>query len=261
MNVAHWKPRFRAFAAHLQSPLTTFLRDVAMVRFVAQDEAEPEAVTGFSFFFRLVGDEIPPGLLLGFEFEPALLLGLLDRLQGGDGIILEEELKLPHVLTALEKKLASRFLLLLQQSIRETWGLTEPYDFELVPPPDWGEDVFFATAIFQLNVGPLDANFRVLIPQLRPEPIKNAQISEGLRSDEDENLADSLASTPVKISVQLSGVKIHPADLLHWKIGDVVSLGRPEDFPFTVLVEGMEKFIAAPGKFKSRKAFRILGDR
>lgn len=259
MNTAHWKTRFRAFAAHLQAPLTTLLRAPAAVRYIAYDEAEPENVDGFTFFFRLVGEKIAPGLLLGFEFEPALLLGILDRLQGGDGVDLEEDPYSTRALTGLEKWLASKFLLLLHGAIRETWGLAEPFDFELTEPLDWGEEVFFAAPVFQLGVGTLDGNFRILIPRLRPEPLKNSQISQTVRPDEEEeDASEALASTPVKISIQLSGSRILPQELMRWKVGDVVSLGRPEDFPFKVLVEGMEKFSAAPGKFKSRKAFRIL---
>ena len=124
---------------------------------------------------------------------------------------------------------------------------------------DWGGEVFLAAPVFQLNVGPLDGNFRILIPRLYPQPRRNSQISQSVRAEEDEeDAAEALASTPVKISVQLAGSRIRPQELMRWKVGDVVSLGRPEDFPFNVLVEGMEKFTAAPGRFKSRKAFRIL---
>ncbi|MBR0192314.1 MAG: FliM/FliN family flagellar motor switch protein [Thermoguttaceae bacterium] len=259
MNTVHWKTRFRAFAAQLQAPLTALLRGPAAVRYAAYDEAEPEKIAGFTFFFRLVGEKIAPGLVLGFEFEPALLLGVLDRLQGGDGVHLEEDSNSARPLTGLEKWLTSKFLLLLNDAIRQTWGLEEPFDFELTGPLDWGGEVFFAAPIFQLNVGPLDGNFRILIPRLHPQPMRNSQISRSVRAEEDEEDAtDALALTPVKISVQLAGSRIRPQDLLRWKVGDVVSLGRPEDFPFNVLVEGMEKFTAAPGRFKSRKAFRIL---
>ncbi len=71
-------------------------------------------------------------------------------------------------------------------------------------------------------------------------------------------IAEALRTSLVDVSVQMRGGTVGPRDLLDWHLGDVIHLNRNAETEFSVLVEGTEKFVAAPGKFGQRKVFRIL---
>ncbi len=253
---------FRAFSAWLQLPLSTLLHETAAVRFVGREVAQFAETTGPIFFFHLVGDDIPPETVWGIEFESELLWALLDKLQGGTGVS-EEICDADRRLTLLEKRLAERFLLLFQNAIRETWQLPEPFDFE--PIWEWEMTKTVSVAQFRLEAGAIGGTFRIMRPAVLRQRISAVGLNSGdllengTETEEDSTeIVNVVASAPVRVSVQLAGRKVLPQDLLRWRVGDMISLGRPEDFPFSVLVEGTEKFTASPGRYKSRKAFRIL---
>ena len=253
MNIEPEIRCFRAFSVSLQIPLSRLLRETAVMRWVEQKTIPFSSVSGPVFFFRLSGDGIPAGTVLGFEFEPLLFHALLDRIQGGNGEIDENSVR-PRPVTPLEKRLASRFLLLFQNAIRETWNLPEPFQFESLSAIDWDSERKFTVTEFQLDVGKLSGTIQLWRFASFRQKIQDFSDKE----DSEQNIADSLAETPIHVAVQLSGEKITPRDLMKWRENDLIFLGRPQDFPFSVLIEGVEKFTASPGKFKSRKAFRIL---
>lgn len=252
MNIEPEIRCFRAFGVSLQSPLSLLLHETTVMRWVEQKSVPFSCASGPIFFFHLTGKEIPSGTILGFEFESSLFYALLDRLQGGNGKFNVNSLK-SRPMTHLEKRLASRFLLLFQNAIRETWNLPEPFDFEPFSSAELEPERKFIVAEFQLDAGNLSGTIRLW--RLAPFRTKSDDLEN---ADSVRDVASSLAQTPVHIAVQLSGEKITPKELMKWRENDLISLGRPEDFPFSVLVEGVEKFTASPGKFKSRKAFRIL---
>jgi len=247
----------RAFGAWLQTPLTALLRETAAVRWVNQKRLSPTLVSGPAFFYQLSGEDIPPGSVIGFEFEPKLFFSLLDWLQGGEGTVEEEELSPDRPLTLLEKRLASRFLHLFHQAVLETGRISSPTEF--LPTAELSRPEFrnFTAAEFRLDAGTFGGTFR-LWRSYPHRQLDLGSLDEMADENDAQSMAEALAKTPVCVSVQLSGAKISPQGLLKWRVGDMIELGKPEDHPFTVLVEGMEKFTAAPGKFKSRKAFRIL---
>lgn len=248
---------FRALGAWLQAPLSTLLHETAAVRYLEQKTLPFPQRSRTAFFFHLAGDDVPAAAFLGFEFERTLFFALLDRLQGGDGMP-EEEADCSRPLTRLETRLAARFLLLFQNAIRETWNLPEPFDFEPVSGEELNPGRNVSALEFQLDFGNCGGKFRILRPMMLRRRVASLPVPDSEEVEAAFGIAESLADTPVRISVQLSGEKIRPQDLMRWRVGDVISLGRPEDFPFGVLIEGVEKFSAAPGRFKSRKAFRIL---
>ena len=69
---------------------------------------------------------------------------------------------------------------------------------------------------------------------------------------------EALAGTEIQVSVQLFGNIVHPSEILDWKIGDMIPLDMPAETPLRVLVQGIPKLEASPGKYKNRIAFRIL---
>lgn len=247
----------RAFGAWLQTPLTSLLRETAAVRWVDQKPLSPTLISGPAFFFLLSGEDIPPGSAVGFEFEPKLFFSLLDWLQGGDGTVEDGELLPNRTLTPLEKRLASRFLGIFQKALLETGKILSPTEFHPILELSRPEFRDFTAAQFRFDAGTFGGTFRIW-RSLPHRQLALGPTEESLDEHDAQSMAEALAETPVQVSVQLSGAKITPQDLLKWRVGDLIELGKPEDFPFTVLVEGMEKFTAAPGKFKSRKAFRIL---
>ncbi len=244
---------FRAFAARLQSQLATLLHEPVSVRCSDLKTVSFSSISEPVFFYHLMGEDVPADTILGFGFDAPLFGAFLDRLQGGDGTVETFSLAPSRMLTRFETRLASRFLLLFQGSLRQTWNFPEPYDFEPFSKDAWTYGKELASVEFLLDFGNSEGTFRVLRPASLPN-IKQVVTSQTSALSP----LSALCDTPISISVQLSGSRIRPRDLLSWNIGDVVSLGRSEDFPFSVQIEGMEKFSASPGRYQFRKAFKIL---
>ena len=60
-----------------------------------------------------------------------------------------------------------------------------------------------------------------------------------------------------ELKVSLASTRITTGDLVHLRVGDVITTEKDVRSPLLVTVEGIPKFRAAPGAYKAHKAIRI----
>ena len=177
------------------------------------------------------------------------------------------------VLTRIEKNLAERVSLLFSRALEERLS---PLG---IHPGSNGDAILPTNMVLELEYSVSFSASRgsfflwvpcVLAQELLEEmgetpdsPLPDVYFKPPWRDEETRqapllDVSESLKEAKIAVSVQLFGGKITPRELLEWETGDVVSLEKPADAPFEVLVESVPKFSAAPGRVKNRKAFKIL---
>lgn len=74
----------------------------------------------------------------------------------------------------------------------------------------------------------------------------------------DRRVAAHIPKVSVELRAELAKSSISFADILGWKVGDIINLGVPADEPATVYVEGVPKFKARVGQSRGSKAIMPL---
>jgi flagellar motor switch protein FliM len=66
-------------------------------------------------------------------------------------------------------------------------------------------------------------------------------------------------NSAVRVSVDVAEATLTAAEVANLRVGDVIATDTSADAPFTVRVEGVERFRARPGVLEDHKAIRIEG--
>ncbi|WP_307802840.1 flagellar motor switch protein FliM [Cellulomonas fengjieae] len=121
-------------------------------------------------------------------------------------------------------------------------------------------------ASFTLRVGEREDVVTLMLPA--DTMLATLRAAEGpvARSD-DERAAAALAyadleravqDVPVEVAVRFAPVVIHPRDIVHLAVGDVLPLSHPSTEPLDVVVDGVVLARAAAGSHGSRLACRVV---
>jgi flagellar motor switch protein FliM len=72
-----------------------------------------------------------------------------------------------------------------------------------------------------------------------------------------QRISNQIAEAPVEVVVELATTRITTSDMLGLRVGDVIASEKDVRESLLVYVQGKPKFVAAPGKYKGRKAIQI----
>lgn len=261
------------FSRNYGASLSALLRTIVDVKLTSVDQ-----LTYSEFVFSLENPtcfnliDTPPleGKLI-LDINPSLLFPIIDRLLGGasDGApparrpLTEIELRLTGRVTSLfltEIKNAWENVITLEPAIDRVES--NPQLVQIVPP---NEVVVLIS--FEVTIGEVRGMMNLCIPYNAIEHVSskltaNSWVSYSKRPSTPETiqrLGDRLSESVVELVVDLAESEISTADLIGLRVGDVITTEKDTGAPLVVSVEGREKFHAAPGAFKGRKAVQITG--
>lgn len=244
----------------------------------AENDAVENSTAGDAVGNAALPMAFPPIYL---SFSETVASPMLDRLLGAESALCTEPpcTTSRTEMTPLEEKLFQRVLDGIYRSLETPLNPILPIRFQT----DFFEEVLFSenfvTINFAFSIFHLTGMVNFAFPSAVVEPIlasleKAAATTQGkplkkrrkrLKTLEtpvepkgEQEIVAALRTSLVDLSVRMLGGNVTPQEMLQWRLGDVIHLNRNEETGFSVLVEGVEKFFAAPGVFRHRKVFRIL---
>ena len=234
----------------------------------------------YAVFSRVEGLDDAP-IPVGMELEFPILYAMIDFVLGADESEPARETG-AFALTRIEEKIAGRIMDVFRRHFVETWSRTGRWTFADTPPSPLAHDAedggFLAaemvlaldftlqfagrTGLFTLYLPCAFAQFLMKDFEITNETseilYETIPWTERTPRATGQTPEYALAGAQIQISVQFFGNKVRPDDILDWKVGDLIPLDMPEGTPFHVLIQGVPKLDASPGKYKNRIAFRIL---
>lgn len=260
------------FGRNYGAALSALLRTIVEVKLTSVDQL---TYSEFVFSlenptcFNLINASPLEGQLI-LDINPSLLFPMVDRLLGGGS---ESSLAARRPLTEIELRLVGRITSMFLEELRGAWENVIPLDLEvdqvesnpqlvqIVPP---NEVVVLIS--FELTIGEVRGMMNLCIPFNAIERISsklsaNSWVSYSKKPSTPESiqqLGNRLSESVVELVVELADSQIAMKDLIGLRTGDIIATEKDVNAPLVVSVEGAEKFHAAPGAYKGRKAIRIL---
>jgi flagellar motor switch protein FliM len=259
------------FAGHFGSALSTILRTVVDVDLVSVDQ-----ITYSEFIMSLVSPSCtytfsarPLEAVCLADFNPTLTFGLIDRMFGGHGKVLESE----RDLTGIERSVMSRLVKRLYTELMKSWEHlveieveqvsfeTNPQFIQVVPP---GETVVVVS--FQIKLFQSTGLLTICYPYVALEPVMSrlsaqnwidATKQKNLERDRLLNI-DNLKSVESEVAAILLESSIKMRDFMGLNIGDVVPSDKKINLPMEVTVNRRKKFLAKPGLSGKKRAFQVI---
>ena len=202
--------------------------------------------------------------------ESKLVFTLLDLFFGGSGrTAFQIE---GRDFTAIESKLVQKLVGMVFTDLEKAWNVVHPLTFQyvrseinpqfvsIVPPSD-----LILTVTFGVELDQFTGMITLCIPYPTIEPIKT-KLYSGFQSDQLEvdhhwilRFLERLKTSEVEVKVELGRTQIMVQDLLHLKVGDVLSLGKEVTELLRVQVQGVPKFLGKPGIYGTNRAIQIEG--
>ncbi|MDC0935769.1 flagellar motor switch protein FliM [Pirellulales bacterium] len=260
------------FGRNFGAALSALLRSIVEVKLTSVDQL---TYSEFVFSlenptcFNLVNAEPLEGQLI-LDVNPSILFPIIDRLLGGNA---SAPPPVRRPLTEIELRLVSRITSLFLREMQHAWENVLPLKLvvdrvesnpQLVQIIPANEVVVLIS--FELTVGETRGMMNLCIPFNSIERISgklssNSWVSYSKRPPTAESMqtvGEKLGAAAVEVVVELATTTITTADLLDLRVGDIVASEKDVSEPLLVSVEGKPKFHAAPGRYKGRKAIRIL---
>jgi len=121
-------------------------------------------------------------------------------------------------------------------------------------------------ASFSLRVGEREEVMTFMVPSDLLLGALRASEGASTRSEEEQRVAAlahsdlerSVQDVPVDVAVRFAPVVVHPRDVVHLAVGDVLPLSHPSTQPLDVVVDGVVLARAAAGSHGSRLAAQVV---
>ncbi len=259
------------FGRNFAAGLSAMLRSMVEVKLAGVDQ-----ITFSEFLFSLenptcinvlTAEPLEGNLIL--EINPAILYPIIDRMLGGGhggGPLARRPL------TEIEQGLVGRINGLFLKELARAWKdvlqlnlaveriESNPQLVQIVPP---NEVIVLIT--FDVALGEVRGMVNLCIPYNSIERIgaklsANSWVAYGRREatpQSIEQISRNLRSAMVEVKVRLAQTRITAADLIHLRVGDIITTSKDVRSPLLVSVEGIPKFRASPGAYKGHKAICI----
>jgi flagellar motor switch protein FliM len=216
--------------------------------------------TGFSIFSMepFIGSSL-------LAVEPNLGFALIDCMFGGVG----RPLAKVREFTQIEQRMLSRFYVDVLNELERAWQVaysikiiqkkteTKPEFVNLVNPSD-----LVLIFVFSVAGEEFTGNIHVCTPFLMLEPVKDKLSSRYLREKDRAHafrgqLAVLLKETRVHLVVELGRTVSTIGRILQLEQGDIIKINSGPQDPVVVKVEGIPKYLGAPGVVKGNRAVQI----
>ena len=259
------------FARLVSSAFSSRLRSLVTVRLSSIDQELYEEwqsqVTGQTVCYVLAMPPLEGNIVLEFNSEVAA--DALDRLLGGNGLLVDRGRELREIEINLLRSFGSS----LTKALEESWAVVAPIKPEL---KDLGLDAasiqvagpndVVVTVFFEVSLGNQLGSMSVCIPYTLLEPIASrlsqgvwhltaSQRRPGVRGN--RVLQALIGQAELEVSVELGTASVQVATVLDLEVGDTLLLDQRIDRPLPLLIEGKPRFWCRPGQSGNRLGVQV----
>jgi flagellar motor switch protein FliM len=261
------------FGRNFGAALSALLRTMVEVKLTSVDQ-----LTYSEFVFSLENPTcfnlitaMPLEGQLILDINPSILYPMIDRLLGGSTTAAPPARR---PLTEIELRLVSRITALFLKEMQHAWENvlklelsvdrveSNPQLVQIIPANE-----VIVLISFELTVGETRGMMNLCIPFNTIERISqkltaNSWVSYSKRPpslQSMQRISNQIAEAPLEMVVELATTRITTSDMLGLRVGDIIASEKDVREALVVSVQGVPKFLAAPGKYKGRKAIQIQG--
>lgn len=263
---------FEAFAREFSVLLPPFLRTVVRVDLTSIDQltydefilsvARPTSMT--------VVDMNPLEGKSVIELSPGVVFPIVDRVLGGRG----HALSAPRELTEIESRIVYRVALMILDSWKRAWDQliefnmtvenqeTDPLIVQIVA----GSEMVILVG-YEIYVGEQVGSMNMCIPLLVLNPVLDQisqqtrfqrQVSEEFARATRATIARAIRNATLRVEPVLGRARLSLNDVANLQVGDVVTLNSREEDPIPVMVGGIPRFLAKPGRRGEQSSVQIV---
>jgi flagellar motor switch protein FliM len=200
--------------------------------------------------------------------DSRLVFALVENFFGGSGSQPKVE---GRDFTPIEQAIVDRVVKIALASMEDSWRPVHEVHIEMVrseinpqfaaivPPSD-----VVIVVTFEVELENAIGSLIACLPYATIEPIRSKLYAsfqtERLEIDHAwiGRFRERLMETPVEVVVRLGKAKITGRQLLNMDVGDILLLDTDVDDYLEAEVQGIKKFLVAPGQVKSNKAFQVI---
>lgn len=263
---------FEAFARELGIVLPPFLRTVVRVDLTSIDQltydefilsvARPTSMS--------IIDMAPLEGRAILELNPAMVFPIVDRVLGGTGRAISS----PRELTEIEDRIVYRIILMILDSWKRAWehlveftmSVTNQESDPLIVQIVAGSEMVILVG-YEIYIGETIGSMNMCVPLMVLNPVLD-QISSQVHfqrqlSDEAmRNTRNQIIETVKQVGIQVEPIlgqaRLPLSDVARLRVGDVVSLDTDHEEPVPVLVGGITRFLAKPGRRGERSSVQVV---
>lgn len=196
-------------------------------------------------------------------------LSMIDRLLGGEGAVMEDELESDYTYTDLELRLYADLAKDIISVMSKSWESYIALDFqyahtEVNPTLNQivGPDETVVIVDLKMQFPNLAGRMSICLPGevltnifqeiSRENPIRKAAVED--KSDE---IFGKLRDSRLEIIAELASTQLSLSDIYHLNVGDVIDLGQPMESPIYLEIGGYHWFTGKMGTHKKNVAVKI----
>ena len=260
------------FARTFSTYLSTILRTMVDINLLSIDQVSYSeymmALSEPSCIYILKSDTLQSRSIL--EVNPQLSLLIVDRLLGGTGKTLSNEMR---EITVIEQNIMRKIIDRALEILNDVWHHIIPiklsYDgfesnpqfVQIAPASEVAVIIFFEILIRDLTY-PLNICFPYFVLEpVMPKLIGQtwlAQTSRKAPEDSKNIIRERLTYTKIPVSVHLGNKNITLRQLVNMKIGDIITLDTKTTDSLKILTKDKVKLFAKPGNLGKKRAVKVI---
>lgn len=196
-------------------------------------------------------------------------LSMIDRMLGGEGAVMEDDLDSDYAYTDLELRLYADLAGDIVSVMSKSWESYIPIDFtyghtEVNPTLNQiiGPDETVVIVDLKMQFPNLSGRMSICLPGevltnifqeiSRENPIRKAAVED--KSDE---IFGKLRESSLEIIAELASTQLSLSDIYHLNVGDVIDLGQSMESPIYLEIGGYHWFTGKMGTHKRNVAVKI----
>lgn len=196
-------------------------------------------------------------------------LSMIDRMLGGEGAVMEDELESDYTYTDLELRLYADLAKDIVSVLSKSWESYISINFqyahtEVNPTLNQiiGPDETVVIVDFKMQFPNLSGRMSICLPGevlsnifqeiSRENPIRKAAVED--KSDE---IFGKLRDSSLEIIAELASTQLSLSDIYHLNVGDVIDLGQSMESPIYLEIGGYHWFTGKMGTHKKNVAVKI----
>ncbi len=258
------------FARNFQVSISGFLRTIIDVKLVAVEQLTYSEFIMMlqtpTSIWKLSAEPLDGNALM--EMSPSITFPIIDKMLGGKISPTYPDRSLTDIELRIIRQITNRGI----EFLKETWSTFKEIDFkilehesnpqimQIVPP---NEAVVLIS--FEVTMGEANGMLNLCIPYLMLEPIIGQLTTHNYfgisKNDVDpeqyNRMRESLNDVVLNVRTVLAETTMTLEQLLHLKVGDILSTSKLHNGEAMIFIEGKPKFRARPGEFRHHKALRI----
>ncbi|MGB5824018.1 MAG: FliM/FliN family flagellar motor switch protein [Proteocatella sp.] len=219
-------------------------------------------------FVELEASEVNKEIPILMHVNNRLMLGMIDRILGGDGE--DIEISTDYKYTDVERSLYDHIMERLAPNMKEAWSnyIDGNFKYENSKMNQnvgqiIGMDETVVIIIINAKIGLNEGQMTVCIPGTLLSLIFEIHEQENVKSKgskyskEDEIILNNIKTSDMELKVRLGESEMSMKDAYNLRVGDTINLGRPQDSDVYVYVDDSIWFTGKLGVHKKNVAVKI----